>query len=84
MQHALIQEVFDDFDEAWLFELVEGAPRVTGGVLEAPNAPGLGVRLNHAVAAAHPPAPLDFNHWQEGWERRATPFDAPQPTAGRR
>lgn len=72
MPNALVQEVFDDFDEPWLFDLVRGAPRVRGGFLEAPQAPGLGVRLDHAVAAEHPSTPLDFHHWQEGWEQRSS------------
>lgn len=72
MPNALIQEVFDDFEDDWVGELVLGAPRVVDSRLERPRAPGLGVSLDHELARAHPPLELDFNHWQEGWELRAS------------
>lgn len=34
--------------------LVRGRPRVEGGFVAAPEAPGLGIELDEAVAAAHP------------------------------
>jgi galactonate dehydratase len=70
MPNALVQEAFDDFEEPWLLELVHGAPRPVDGRFERPEAPGLGVRLDHALAAEHPPLALEFHHWQEGWEQR--------------
>jgi galactonate dehydratase len=73
MPNALVQEVFDDFEEAWLSDLVPGSPHPVDGALPRPESPGLGVRLNHDLARQHPYVPLDFHHWQEGWEQRASP-----------
>jgi galactonate dehydratase len=70
LPNALVQEVFDECEEPWIRDLVPGAPRPRRGQLELPDAPGLGVRLDHTVAAAHPAVQLDFHHWQDGWERR--------------
>ena len=40
----------DPFHEA----LVTGRPKVEGGFVDAPTAPGLGIELNDAVALANP------------------------------
>lgn len=67
-----VVEHFNDFDEPWLFDVVEGAPRIApDGTFPVPTAPGLGVRLNHEACAAHPAQFADFNLFREGWERRA-------------
>jgi galactonate dehydratase len=70
LPNAVVQEAFDDFEEPWIADLVRGAPRPRGGELQLPEAPGLGVRLDHAVAAEHPARPINFHHWQPGWEQR--------------
>jgi len=67
-----VLEHFNDFADPWVFELVSGAPRVDpgDGCFALPAAPGLGVRLDHAVAAAHPRTHAYFNLVADGWERR--------------
>ncbi|MBF9061318.1 mandelate racemase/muconate lactonizing enzyme family protein [Rhodobacterales bacterium HKCCSP123] len=45
----MVEAIETPFHEA----LVSGRPRVEGGFVEAPSAPGLGIELNDAVAAAH-------------------------------
>jgi hypothetical protein len=37
-----------------------------------PEAPGLGVELNEAVIAAHPPMEGFMDFWKAGWEKRDT------------
>ena len=69
----LIQEHFDSFNEPWTRDLVTWAPTIDpkNGHLSLPDAPGLGIDLNDAVALAHPYDPdayLDVH--TEGWERR--------------
>jgi galactonate dehydratase len=73
LRNALVQEVFDDFEEDWVLDLVRGASRPVEGMLERPDRPGLGVELDHQLAVAHPRRALDFHHWQEGWEQRKSP-----------
>jgi galactonate dehydratase len=69
-----VLEHFNDFADPWLFDLVEGAPRVdpADGCFGLPTAPGLGVRLDRAVAAEHPRTRAWFNLVAAGWERRAS------------
>lgn len=69
----LIQEHFDSFNEPWTQDLVTWAPSIdpASGHLSLPDAPGLGLELNDAVALAHPYDPdayLDVH--QPGWEKR--------------
>ena len=45
----MVEAIETPFHEA----LVTGRPRVEGGFVEAPTAPGLGIELNDAVARAH-------------------------------
>jgi galactonate dehydratase len=67
-----VLEHFNDFADPWVADLVEGAPRVDAadGCFPVPTAPGLGVRLIPAAAAAHPRTHAHFNLVAEGWERR--------------
>jgi galactonate dehydratase len=46
----MVEAIESGFHEA----LVTGRPRVENGFVAAPEAPGLGIELNDAVAAAHP------------------------------
>jgi galactonate dehydratase len=67
----LIQECFDDFLEPWAHALFEGVPRVCGGYLEPPDAPGIGVRLIEAEAKKHPYGQNNFLRlFEDGWETR--------------
>jgi galactonate dehydratase len=67
----LIQENFDDSFEPWTWDLLSGVPRVAGGYIEVPAAPGLGVELNEKVAAEHPYGEHNFLRlFEDGWETR--------------
>jgi galactonate dehydratase len=65
-------EHFNDFADSWIFDLVPGSPRIdpADGCFVLPTAPGLGVTLDHAAAAAHPRTNAHFNLVAEGWEQR--------------
>jgi galactonate dehydratase len=67
-----VLEHFNDFADPWLFDVVEGAPQVDpdDGCFGLPAAPGLGVRLDHTLAAEHPRTHARFNLVATGWERR--------------
>jgi len=67
-----VLEHFNDFADPWLPDVVPGAPGVdpADGCFVLPTAPGLGVRLDRAAAAAHPRTRAHFNLVAEGWERR--------------
>ena len=67
-----IQETFDDFVEPWVRDAVIGRPEVKNGYFSLPEAPGLGVDLNEAVIAAHPPMEGFMDFWKTGWEKRDT------------
>ena len=69
----LIQEHFDAFNEPWTHDLVSWHPTIDAetGHLSLPDAPGLGIELDEAVALAHPYDPEAYlNVHEEGWERR--------------
>jgi galactonate dehydratase len=65
-------EHFNDFADPWLKDLVDCAPQIdlAKGSFGVPTAPGLGVRLNHAVSGQHPRTKAHFNLFADGWERR--------------
>jgi len=64
-----MQEMFADFDAAWWFDLVDGAPRVKDGWIEISQRPGLGVSLNREELAKHPERQdAYFNMFSKGWE----------------
>ena len=73
VQNFLIQEHFDAFNEPWTRDLVTWSPSINpaNGHLSLPDAPGLGLELNDAVARAHPYDPKAYlNVHAEGWEKR--------------
>ena len=73
VQNFLIQEHFDAFNEPWTQDLVTWSPTIdpANGHLSLPDAPGLGLELNDAVARAHPYDPKAYlNVHAEGWEMR--------------
>jgi len=77
----LIQEHFDPFNAPWTRELVTWTPQLNpeNGNLSLPEAPGLGVDLNVAVAREHPYDPNAYlNVHKKGWEQRL----GQQPGAG--
>ena len=67
-----ILEHFNDFADPWVFDLVEGAPRIdpTDGCFAVPNLPGLGVTLNRAECEKHPRTGGRLALFSEGWEKR--------------
>jgi galactonate dehydratase len=69
-----IQETFDDMVEPWVRDAVIGRPEVRDGYFDLPTAPGLGVDLNEAVIAAHPPMEGFMDFWKAGWEKRDSYF----------
>jgi len=68
-----VLEHFNDFADPWVFDLVSGAPRIDAadGCFALPTEPGLGVKLDHDVIAAHPRTGIHFNLMADGWEARA-------------
>jgi galactonate dehydratase len=71
LPNFLIQECFDDFLVPWVWEILQGVPRVKAGSLEPSDAPGLGVELNEAELAKYPYGQNNFLRlFEEGWERR--------------
>ncbi len=76
----LIQEHFDAFNEPWTRDLVSWHPAIdpANGHLSLPDAPGLGIELDDAVARAHPYDPGAYlNVHAEGWEKRLGVREAP-------
>jgi galactonate dehydratase len=69
-----VLEHFNDFADPWVFDLVDHAPQVDAadGCFALPARPGLGLRLNHEVCAAHPPTGGRLKLFEAGWERRGT------------
>jgi len=67
-----ILEHFNDFADPWVQDLVDAPPRVdpADGCFVLPERPGLGVRLNHDVCAAHPSTGGRIRLFEQGWERR--------------
>lgn len=67
-----IQEHFNDFADAWVKEAVTGMVEVdpTDGCFPLPNGPGLGVTLNEAFIAEHPPEDAFFDLFAENWHQR--------------
>ena len=67
-----VLEHFNDFADAWVHDLVDQPPRVSAvdGCFALPERPGLGVRLDHDVAAAHPPTGGTIRLFERGWEQR--------------
>ena len=67
-----IQEHFNDFADAWVKESVTGMVEVdpADGCFPLPNGPGLGVTLNEAFVAEHPPTDAFFDLFAENWHQR--------------
>ncbi len=70
-ENMLIQECFDDFQDAELLETLEGYPRVQNGYIEPTEAPGLGVALVEEKAARYPYSSGNvLRLFASGWEQR--------------
>jgi galactonate dehydratase len=71
-----VQECFDDFVEPFIKQATPGVPEVNAdGYFELPQAPGLGVTLDHDVLAAHPRRDVHFNLWADDWQFRQAGMD---------
>ena len=58
----LIQEIMRS-DVPWRDEIVSGVPALDAGHMSPPTAPGLGVEIDEAAAAAHPYQPEPQYRW---------------------
>lgn len=66
----MIQEHFNDFADAWAKAAAPGVPEVVDGYFALPDKPGLGVELNEAIFAEHPPFEGHFNLFKDDWHQR--------------
>jgi len=66
--HVCWQENFADYDVAWRDAFVGGWNPCRNGEYELPTGPGLGIELDEAVCAAHPPQKNPFpSLWDDRW-----------------
>ncbi len=66
--HVLVQENFGDFDVPWRRDFVHGWDPCQNGEFHLPSKPGLGIELNNATIAAHPPQRNPFpSLWDDRW-----------------
>jgi galactonate dehydratase len=67
-----VLEHFNDFADSWVHDLVAGGPRIdaSDGCFVAPDAPGLGVALDHDACARHPSTGARIRLFEAGWEQR--------------
>jgi galactonate dehydratase len=71
--HVLIQENFGDFDVPWRRDFVRGWHPCQNGLYELPTKPGLGIDLDEAAIAAHPPQRNPFpSLWDNRWLKEFT------------
>ncbi len=74
--HVLVQENFGDFDVAWRRDFVHGDNPCRQGEYLLPTKPGLGLELNEAAFAAHPPQSNPFpSLWDDRWLKEFTKRD---------
>lgn len=65
-----VQEHFNDFADAWVKDVCTGLPELVDGYFPLPTAPGLGITLNHELAAEHPRRSVNFNLFADDWHKR--------------
>jgi galactonate dehydratase len=71
--NVLIQENFGDFDVTWRRDFVNGWHPGERGEYGLPDKPGLGIELNDAAIAAHPPQRNPFpSLWDDRWIQEFT------------
>jgi galactonate dehydratase len=65
-------EHFNDFADAWVHDIVDGAPRVDqlSGTFAKPTRPGLGLELDESIVQQHPRTGGRLALYQPGWEKR--------------
>lgn len=68
-----IQENFADYDVPWRDAFVHGWNLCRNGQFGLPDGPGLGITLDEAVCAAHPPQKNPFpSLWDGRWQQEFT------------
>lgn len=69
----LIHELFDEFHDPWVKEIVEFPVDVVDGYITVPNRPGLGIDLRCEEMAKHPyNQKFHLPLFKSGWEKRET------------
>jgi len=75
--HVLVQENFGDFDVPWRRDFVNGWDPCQNGEYSLPDSPGLGIELNEATIAAHPPQRNPFpSLWDNRWLKQMDRYAA--------
>lgn len=70
---VVMQENFGDFDIPWRLDFVHGVNPCRRGEYVLPTKPGLGIELNEAAIAAHPPQRNPFpSLWNDRWLKEFT------------
>jgi galactonate dehydratase len=71
--HVMVQENFGDFDVPWRSDFVSGWQPCQGDQYLLPTKPGLGIELNDAALAQHPPQKNPFpSLWDDRWLKEFT------------
>jgi galactonate dehydratase len=71
--HVVWQENFADYDVPWRRDFVHGWNPCRDGCYELPAKPGLGIDLDVAACAAHPPQRNPFpSLWDDRWLKEFT------------
>ncbi len=69
--NVMIQENFNDFDDAYVMEAAPGVPAIdSDGCVPLPSGPGLGVTVAEEVIAAHPSKHVHFSLFTPDWHLR--------------
>ncbi len=69
--NIMIQENFNDFDDAYVMQAALGVPPIDeDGCVALPSGPGLGITVNEAVIAAHPSQNTHFDLFKTNWQKR--------------
>lgn len=69
--NAFVQENFNDFDAPHVMAAAPGNPTLgSDGCVALPTGPGLGVEVDEAVLAAHPPGGIHFDLRARDWQKR--------------
>ncbi|MGW5365275.1 mandelate racemase/muconate lactonizing enzyme family protein [Actinopolymorpha pittospori] len=72
LSNLLVLETFDGLLEPFVFDALPGTLPITDGRVGLPERPGIGVELDDAVFAEHPPTEGFWNMFAPGWEKRGS------------
>ena len=71
LPNFFIHEIFDEFNEPWVRDIVTKPVTVVDGYIDIPDGPGLGIDLNIDEIRKHPYAPeYVIPLFKRGWEKR--------------